>query len=83
MQGAKKADAFFNDHAQQPLDVVTSGTEDSVDGIPLGALQMATIHPVVLFEVTDDRFKGLATSELPVLFSRDPLLLAPVDDSDP
>ena len=53
-----------------------------MDGITLGTLEMTAIHPVVLFEVADDRFDGLSASELFVFVRGDPLLLASVDDSD-
>ena len=56
----KRLDAFLQDHAHQPLDVVACGAQHRMNGISSLAFEVAAMKPVVLLQVPNNWLNGLA-----------------------
>ena len=59
----KKSSIFFDDHPQQPADVVARRAQHRVQTVAVCAFEVAAIHSVVCFQVADDRLNGLPAFE--------------------
>lgn len=59
----KMAQSFFDDHPQQPANVADRLAQHGVQTVTVHAFEVAAIHPVVRFEVADDRVNGLPALE--------------------
>jgi hypothetical protein len=57
--GAKKSEP-----PEEQAEVVADGSENGVDGISAGMGEVIAVHPVVGFEMTDDRLDGGSSFEL-------------------
>ena len=60
----KRADALFNDHPQQPPDVVTGRAQHRMDSIADFTSQVTPTHSMVLLQVPDHWLNRLTPFEL-------------------
>ena len=67
---------LLGNHTQQPFEVVTRRTQHGMQLVAVFTLKVAATHPVIRFQMANDRFNGLAAFQLLSFQRRQPLGLA-------
>lgn len=76
----QKGDALVCSNARQPADVVAGHAQHGLQSITLLTLEVTAIHAVIIVEVANNRFDGLAPFEQSSILLANPFGLAPVQD---
>ena len=79
-QAQKRLMPFFNDHTQQPPNVVTGCAQHRMQTVAQHPSQVAPVHSVICFHVSNDGLDGLSPLEIFFVFIRRTFQFTPVLD---
>lgn len=69
---------LLGNHTQQPFEVVARRAQHGMQLVAFFTLKVAAIHPVIRFQMTDNRFNGLSAFQLLSFQRRQPFGFASV-----